>query len=724
MSTAARPKPFISLLGERSLFQATVERVMSLAGAREPLIITGAAHVADVRDQLSAMGVEAVIVAEPEGRDSGPALIAAALMVSKADPKAIALAVAADHHIPDRQAFAASVAVATPAAEAGAIVTFGVRPSFPATAYGYIRPGEPLQAGVHRVAAFVEKPAAGPAAELLASGALWNSGNFLFRVDTMLAEAGVHAPALLASAERAVAGGVAEGGVFTLGADFGAAPRIAIDVAVMEKTARAAVLPIAYDWSDVGAWSAVWDLSRRDGAGNSVVGEAVIDDSEGCLIRAGPDMEVIALGLKHLTVIAEDGKVLVSDMARATDLKGALESLRQKAVAGRRDRRGGDVAGRLSRWLRLDALPLWWCFGADHVGGGFHEALSADLTPTDAPRRTRVQARQVYVYATAGLTGWPGPWRDAVDHGLTELFTRRQGSNGLFLGLTDRSGAPMGGVGSLYDQAFVLLALATAAHAWPDRARDLGDRGLALGAAIRRTFVHEGGGFRATAEEAVFAADPVMHLFEAALAWLEVDDGPFWNALADELAALFLERMYEPNGGRIREVFDPHWRPAPGLEGRILRPGHHFEWAWLIERWARRRRDDAHRVARDLYASGERGVDPATGLVLDTLLDDFTPQQTSSRLWPQTERVKAALLLAPADDKAAAPFVASAVEAARAMESYIDPRTPGLWADAPLVPGVSNPAPALASSFYHIAGAIRALEGAQTQLDKFKEGRD
>ena len=493
------------------------------------------------------------------------------------------------------------------------------------------------------------------------------------------------------------------------------APRIAIDVAVMEKTARAAVLPIAYDWSDVGAWSAVWDLSRRDGAGNSVVGEAVIDDSEGCLIRAGPGMEVIALGLKHLTVIAEDGKVLVSDMARATDLKGALESLRQKAATGRGDRRDGDVAGRLSRWLRLDALPLWWCFGADHAGGGFHEALERDLTPSRADRRTRVQARQIQVYAAAGLSGWPGPWRDAVDHGLADLFTHRERADGLFCGLTDPRGSPVDGIGPLYDQDFVLLALATSARALPERADDLRASGLALGAAVRRTFTHDAGGFRALASEDLFLADPIMHLFEAALAWIEADGGPFWDTLADELAELFLGRMYQPEGARIREAFDASWGLASGPEGQILMPGHHFEWAWLIERWALRRgRDDASAVARALYASGERGVDPASGLVVDALHEDFSIARGSSRLWPQTERVKAALLLAPADAREAAPFLASAMQAAEAMASIRRQRVFGRmrrWrAERP------DAAPALASSFYHIAGAIRALEESRGRL--------
>jgi mannose-1-phosphate guanylyltransferase/mannose-6-phosphate isomerase len=718
VSTPERPKPFIALLGERSLFQATAQRVSRISGAGRPLVVTGVAHIEEGRRQLAAIGVEANFLIEPCGRDSGPALIAATLWVARDDPEAAVLVVAADHHIPDADAFAASVAAASAAAADGAIVTFGARPTFAATVYGYIRAGEPLPGAgaARRVDAFVEKPDAAKAAGLLRAGALWNSGNFLFRADVMLTETAAHAPEMLASVRQAVADGVHSGDAFELGPAFAQAPRVSIDVAVMEKTDRAAVLPIDHDWSDVGSWPAIWALSPHDLAGNSVEGAAVAGESEDCLVRAGPGMEVIALGLKSVAVIAEDGKVLVSDMARSADLKAALQDLRNTA-RGAPVAKAGEVAGRLSRWLRQSALPLWWSFGADHVGGGFHEALERDLTPAGATRRTRVQARQIQVYAAAGLAGWPGPWRDAVDHGLADLFDHRQRADGLFHGLTDTRGSPLDGAGPLYDQAFVLLALATAARAWPERADDLRARGLALGAAVRQAFAHDGGGFRASTSRALFLADPIMHLFEASLAWIEADDIPFWNTLADELADLFLTRMYEPKGARIREAFDADWRPAPGPEGRILMPGHHYEWAWLLECWALRLgRADARAVARALYASAERGVDPASGLVVDALREDFSIDRGSSRLWPQTERVKAALLLAPAEEADAAPYLASAVQAARASERYLDPAAPGLWTDTPIVGGAPEPAAALASSFYHIAGAILALEGAQARL--------
>jgi mannose-6-phosphate isomerase len=201
-----------------------------------------------------------------------------------------------------------------------------------------------------------------------------------------------------------------------------------------------------------------------------------------------------------------------------------------------------------------------------------------------------------------------------------------------------------------------------------------------------------------------------MHLFEATLAWVEAGGGPRWRAWAVEIADLFINRMVDTVAGRIFEVFDEQWKPTPDLEGRKLEPGHQFEWAWLMERWSRLSGDArAHDIAIALRASGERGVDPATGLTVDDLLDDFSVYAGSSRLWPQTERVKANLILADGDPADAQVSMAAVRSAARALEAYLDSPRPGLWRDTPSPsdPGAGAPAPA--SSFYHIIGAIDAL---------------
>jgi mannose-6-phosphate isomerase len=307
--------------------------------------------------------------------------------------------------------------------------------------------------------------------------------------------------------------------------------------------------------------------------------------------------------------------------------------------------------------------------------------------------------------------GWPGPWRAAVRQGLDYLQARYRRPDGLYRALVDPLGAPVDDTAVLYDQAFVLLALASAAAALPERAPDLTQRGLDLAGAIRRELAHPGGGFVASDRAPAYLANPLMHLFEAAQAWERVSDDPVWARLATDLAELFLDRLYDPVQGRIREVFDADWRPAPGPDGRRLEPGHHFEWAWLIGRWGARH-NDAHaaRAARDLYVSGERGVEPVRGLVVDALWDDFSVDRATSRLWPQTERVRAAMLMATLCPAERDVRLADACSASAAMELYFDTPSTGLWRDDP---GPSDAAAFLApaSSFYHVIGAIAALNG-------------
>lgn len=720
-STAPHPKPFIDLLGGRTLFQRTAARLAALTGARRLVVVTGPEHIDQARDQLNAIGCDGVILAEPAGRDSGPALLAAVQWLADTGRTGLAIAVASDHHIPDEGAFAAAVALARHAAEERQIVTFGVEPDHAATAYGYVRPGKALDAasGVFKVAAFVEKPDAARAQVLIDEGCLWNSGNFMFRLDVLLEEAARHAPRMAEAARRAVAEAVAEPGVVRLGSSFLTAPRASIDIAVMEKTDRAAVIPIDYAWSDLGSWDAVWASAPRDEHGNVVSGVAVVPDSVNCLVRAGPGTKIVAMGVSDLAIVAQGHNVLVSSLTHSANLKGALSAL-ETASARRGHFRGPadqaaalTAAPRLKAWFENKALPLWWCFGADHTAGGFHERLRPDRTPVDLPRRARVQARQVHVYALAGLMGWAGPWQAAVAHGLDYLAERFPRADGLCRATIDAAGLPVDDTAHLYDQAFVLLALATAARALPDRHAELSARAESLMAAVRPVFALPQGGFRATEGADDLLADPVMHLFEAALAWVETDPAPVWLDLAREIAELFLERMYNAEGGYIVEAFAGDWSPASVDDGRIIEPGHQFEWAWLMERWSRLRGDPrAQRAARALYASGERGVDPETGLVWDGLWVDFTPQARTSRLWPQTERVKAALLLAGAARSHQGALHAAVRSASEALEAYLDTPMAGLWRDTPQASVAAADEPALASSFYHIAGAVAALDQA------------
>lgn len=328
-STPAKPKPFLALTGDRTLLQETALRLAAVRGARPPIVIASASHADLVGEQLADIGVRHFLITEPGGRGSAGAIAAAALEIAADDRGGVALVVASDHHVPDTRAFAAGVAGALAAAESGALVTFGIRPTAPSNAYGYILPGAPLAGEARSSVRFIEKPAAAQAAELIAAGWLWNSGNFLFRADAVLDELDGREPGLMAAVRQARDEGARTGAGLALSAAFLDAPGLAIDVAVMERTDRGAVIGVDYAWSDLGAWDAVLAAATRDGAGNAVDARAVVLDSEGCLIRGDAGTRIVAVGLKNIAVVVEGGRVLVCDLSAAQAIRPAVSTIEE-----------------------------------------------------------------------------------------------------------------------------------------------------------------------------------------------------------------------------------------------------------------------------------------------------------------------------------------------------------------------------------------------------------
>lgn len=368
-----------------------------------------------------------------------------------------------------------------------------------------------------------------------------------------------------------------------------------------------------------------------------------------------------------------------------------------------------DAAGRrFDGWLLDKTLPLWWTSGADRAGG-YHEQLGHDGTAVDMPRRARVQARQVYVYAMAGKLGWAGPWRQAAGHGFDYLLARYRRPDGLFRTLVGARGEAMDDTAMLYDQAFVLLACASLHRADPTDKTPL-QVAAALREAIDASMRHDGGGFAEAAGHR-FQSNPHMHMLEATLAWAEAGGDRSWEALAGEIVELCLSRFIDPEGGFLREAFGAGWAPAEGDAGRIVEPGHQFEWAWLLERWGRRTGDLRARVAaRRLFVSGLKGVDIERGVAVDEMWDDMRIKSPRARLWPQTERLKAGLLLAQTENAAARDaYLDDARMAAAALWSYLQMPVDGLWRDKMREDGSFVEEPAPASSLYHIVAAIAEL---------------
>ena len=331
-SRADSPKPFLPLVDGASTFALTLERIRDHAVYAPPVVIAGADHAHLITAALAEAGMAATVLLEPEGRDTAAAIAAATAFIATERPGAMILVLAADHVIRDHAGFRATVETALPAAEAGKIVVFGIRPSGPATGYGYIHPGAPLAVhGAQAVAEFVEKPNAERAAQFVARGYLWNSGIFLMSAATARAELEAHAPEIAAAAHAAVAAGAAsdDGTILRLDrAAFAAAPKTSFDRAVMEKTAEAAVADARFDWSDLGTWAAVWDAGARDGDDNVTAGDAVlVDVTDSFVSTTRPKVGVV--GVSDLIVVATDDAVLVaarSQADRVKELTAAIES--------------------------------------------------------------------------------------------------------------------------------------------------------------------------------------------------------------------------------------------------------------------------------------------------------------------------------------------------------------------------------------------------------------
>ena len=327
MSRDALPKQFLPLIGNKSTYQETLLRVQDAMFA-PPIVITGPNFHFFARRQAEEMGVEATIVIEPMRRDSGPAIAAATTVASRRDPKAVVLALAADHIIPDVEAFRATCRAGLVAAEAGRIVTFGIKPTEPKTSYGYILPGEVIGDGVHAVKSFVEKPDAETAAQYVRDGYVWNSGNFLFRAAVLLSELKRLEPDMAAAVDAAVANAGNDLGFLRLESDaFSRAPQKSIDYAVMERTDLAAVALGNFRWSDIGSWDALFDITPGDSAGNVLQGSVVTMDTSDCVIHSN-DLLTAVVGVKDLVIVSTSDAVMVIPRARAQEVRELVAKLK------------------------------------------------------------------------------------------------------------------------------------------------------------------------------------------------------------------------------------------------------------------------------------------------------------------------------------------------------------------------------------------------------------
>ncbi|HEY3731704.1 MAG TPA: AGE family epimerase/isomerase [Steroidobacteraceae bacterium] len=358
----------------------------------------------------------------------------------------------------------------------------------------------------------------------------------------------------------------------------------------------------------------------------------------------------------------------------------------------------------LRQWLLTDALPRWARDGYDPIHGGFHEKLTAAGPVADLPRRARVQVRQIYTFARAMRLGWDSAQAQHLVSAGVEYFLRHyRRADGLFRTLVAADGSVLDERVFLYDQAFVLLALAECQKiGGPDPELIVTARELCQ--ALHRHLSAPGPGFFSGLPDTLpLLSNPHMHLLEAALSWCSVSDEAVWRTLADEIVALALRHFIDARTGALREQFDRQWRPLPGVAGRLVEPGHQFEWSWLLLCWRSAIETDALQAARRLAQIGETyGV--RADVAINELLDDFNIHNAEARLWPQTERLKAAVRLAATTGESG--YWQVATKAAVGLRRYLRSDAPGLWHDRLKADGQFVIEPAPASSFYHIICAI------------------
>ncbi|MGH1417226.1 MAG: mannose-1-phosphate guanylyltransferase/mannose-6-phosphate isomerase [Hyphomicrobiaceae bacterium] len=326
------PKQFMPLFTARSTFQDTLARLDVPDLFDKPIVITNERFRFIVAEQARAIGIDCEIILEPIARDSAPAVAVSALRAFARDATTTALILAADHAIADVATFHNICRQADDVTKQGKIVTFGIEPTYPATGYGYLKPGAAIaNTQAFQLSSFVEKPDAATAKSYLTNGYLWNSGNFMFQANDMIDELNVHAPAILSAAQAAISNGQQDQDFLRLAEnEFKKAQKISIDYAVMEKTERASVIPASMGWSDIGSWDAVWTLSDKDTEGNATTGHAICIDSQNCLVRS-PDTIVTAVsGLDNVVVVTTPDAVLVTTRDKSESVKQVLAAIKEK----------------------------------------------------------------------------------------------------------------------------------------------------------------------------------------------------------------------------------------------------------------------------------------------------------------------------------------------------------------------------------------------------------
>lgn len=634
LSTKLEPKQFLALTGARTMLEATYDRFAGRDGFSNPIGVGSLRH----EDLLKHALPDSRLILEPFGRNSAPAIAAAALI----EPEPVLqLALPADHHIKNLEAFHTAITLAAEAAEAGQIVTFGITPDHPATGYGYIESGD-SDGQIRSVARFVEKPDRQTAEDYIATGRyFWNAGIFLYRSDVMLAALNAHAPAIVAGVKAALP--ERNPAMALNAAAFAKCPSDSIDYAVMEHADNISVVPVDMGWSDLGDHRAIYELNAPEG-GTLISGPGVVTHGTDNFIRStGPQIAVH--GADHLTVIATRDSVLVTPTKDAAGIKPAVETI--LSGKARTDQISPDRRARIKTWLSEDILPHWLENAWDEPTGSFVESLtlSGDSEP-ERERRGRVCPRQIYSFAAASRLGFDPDGRasDLVLKGLQYLNTTARAPLGGWAHKLGANGRPIDTRRDFYDHAFVALASAEAYAATGETlALEIAEEAFAL---IDQLFsAPDGRGWRdtETGDPGGRASNPHMHLLEASLAMFAVTGDPAALERSQTIVTLLEADMFDYELGAVQENFDARWVATTDPQSARIEPGHCYEWAYLLGELDSQSGRDTRSWSNRLIRFAEEAGVAQSGLTYNAVSASKSVQDPNHRLWPQLERLRAKL---------------------------------------------------------------------------------
>lgn len=670
LSTPETPKQFLALTSQETMISMTSSRLhgQSYAGVEiaSTLVVGSARHESLLQSQLP--GAELIL--EPFGRNSAPA-VAAACIVSA--PEDLLLILPADHHIERPEKFLEALAAGQTAAEAGAIVTFGIQPTHPSIDYGYIE-FSPSGGKAKPVKQFVEKPPLETAEAYLGSGQfLWNAGIFLFKASTMLDAFKQHAPNILDTVRAAL--GTPIDAIWRLDpSSFSGADSISIDYAIMEHEDNIQVVPVDMGWSDVGDYGALWSMFSSTPEDNVTVGETVLEDCAGLYARSEGPM-ICASGLKDFVVVAKPDMVMISPRGEAK----AVKTLGVQAQAARKTASGGTSLA-ASRALLMDAFDTWSDIAWDKENGGFVECLDmAGIPDTEAVRRVRVQARQVFSFARAISMGWSHPdiARKLMLQGLAYLNGPCRHPDGGWVHKVSKKGDILDDTRDLYDHAFILMAGAAIHDATGDPA------GLKL-AEEALSFIDEsmydealGGYFDALPRPALRRANPHMHLLEAFIYLYNATKDKSYLDRAGQIVGLFEVYFFDPKQDHLIEHFNSDWSRAEGQKGQFFEPGHQYEWATLLAMYDKLADRDTLSWRRRLIKMADRkGLNKETEFACNCCHLDGSAIDNKQRIWHQLEMFRTRLWHPETGPEGDADRIFEALKA-----SYFEGVPKGTWID-------------------------------------------